>query len=80
MNAELVVQLTFAALAIVDAQLAVQLTFAVLTIMGAGVSVYVGVKVALAEIRSDIDHQAERIASTEQRLTRLEEGYFRSRT
>lgn len=55
---------------------AIQLGLSVLTIIGAGVAVYVGVKVALAELRRDLSAQKDRITAVDSRVTRLENPYF----
>lgn len=54
------------------------LVFALITILGSGASVYVGVRVALAEIRTFQKAQEKRLDKVEDRLDRLEERYFRS--
>ena len=48
-----------------------------LTIVLAGVSSYVGVKVAIAEIRGDIKRHDEKLSEHDDRLDRLEAGYFK---
>ena len=63
----------------------VQLLIAIITVLGSGVSVYVGVRVALAEIRGDIKRldamietiQAENTES-KSRIIRLENEYFKN--
>lgn len=64
-----------------------QIIISLITILGAGVSVYVGVRVALAEIRRDIrslesaDAALQRaierdVSEMRARIERLESGYF----
>lgn len=66
----------------------VQIIVSLLTILGAGVSVYVGVRVALAEMKRDIraieeSHTAfQRLVDRDQsaldrRIQRIEEAFFR---
>lgn len=65
-----------------------QVIISLVTVIGAGISVYVGVRVALAEIRRDLraletaDAQLERTVAREfsdirDRVQRLEDTYFR---
>ena len=67
----------------------VQVIISLLTMLGAGISVYVGVRVALAEIRRDIRAIEEAIVANqrlserdqsriEQSIKRLEDVVFRS--
>ncbi len=58
----------------------IQLGLSVLTIIGAGIAVYVGVKVALAELRRDLAAQKDRITAISERITRLENPYFEGRS
>lgn len=53
-----------------------QVAVALTGILGAGLSSYIGVRVALAEIRKDLEAQKERIGQNEKRLDRLEASYF----
>lgn len=55
----------------------VQLVFALITVLGSGASVYVGVRVALAEIRTMQKSLERRVDKVEERLDRLEERYFK---
>lgn len=56
-----------------------QLIIGVFTILGAAVTGYVGIKVALAEVRKDIKNLNEACDKLEKRLDRLENPYFTSR-
>jgi hypothetical protein len=47
------------------------------TVLGAGLSVYVGVRVALAEIRRDIAMICKDLERMDDRLNRLEDNYIR---
>jgi hypothetical protein len=55
----------------------VQVIISLGTVICSGISVYVGVKVALAEIRRDIVAQQDRLEEHGRRLDRLEAGYFK---
>jgi hypothetical protein len=55
----------------------IQLLVSLLTITGSGISVYVGVKVAIAEIRGDITRHEMQINSLQSRVDRLEKPYFK---
>jgi hypothetical protein len=55
----------------------IQLVIALITVAGSGISVYVGVKVALAEIRTMQGALERRLGKVEDRLDRLEEKYFK---
>ena len=46
-------------------------------IMGSGISAYVGVRVALAEMRGDVKRLDKDVGMHDQRIARLEEPYFR---
>lgn len=48
-------------------------------IMGAGISAFVGVKVALAQVQRDVRNLEKSQEKAERRLDRLEERYFRTR-
>ena len=54
-----------------------QLVFALMTVLGSGGSVYVGVRVALAEIRTLQKSLERRVDKCEERLDRLEDKYFK---
>lgn len=67
-----------------------QLIISLITIVGSGISVYVAVRVALAEIRKDIEtlkgkdaeimHLVEKdLQDLRNRINRLEDKYFQSR-
>lgn len=58
-------------------QFELQFAIALVTILGSGASVYVGVKVALAEIRTGLGSLEKRVERAESRLDRLEEKYFK---
>lgn len=49
-------------------------------IMGAGVSAFVGVKVALAQVQRDVRNLEKSQEKAEKRLDRLEQRYFQSRS
>ena len=53
-----------------------QLIIAVLTMIGSGVMCYIGVRVALAEIRGDVKRHDEQISDMSDRIVRLENEYF----
>jgi len=60
-----------------------QLIIAIVTVLGSGVSVYVGVKVALAEMRGDLKRhdelfelQGQKIDEATSRIVRLENQFF----
>jgi hypothetical protein len=55
----------------------VQVIISLGTVICSGISVYVGVKVALAEIRRDISFQQKQIDEYGERINRLEAGYFK---
>lgn len=46
-------------------------------ILGAGLSAYVGVRVALAEVKGELKHHGEYIDQHAKRLDRLESRYFK---
>ncbi len=61
----------------------VQIIVSVITIIGAGIAAYVGVRVAIAEIRGDIklhdkalEKHDERFDRFEDRVKRLEQPFF----
>ena len=54
-----------------------QLIISFITILGAGVSVYVGVRVALAEIKTQQKAHDKDIAELNKRVSRLEDAYFK---
>ena len=54
-----------------------QLVVGILVVLGSGVASWVGVKVALAEMRQRQDNHDEDIGKLEKRVDRLEEKYFR---
>jgi hypothetical protein len=56
----------------------VQVIISLGTVICSGISVYVGVKVALAEIRRDIVAQQKQLDQHDERLNRLEAGYFKA--
>lgn len=47
--------------------------------MGSGFSAYVGVRVALAEVKGDVRRLQEDVAHVEERVERLEKPYFERR-
>ncbi|MDQ3802509.1 MAG: hypothetical protein M3416_01440 [Acidobacteriota bacterium] len=53
-----------------------QLLLSIVTVAGAGVSVYVGVRVALAEVKRDIANLNKDCEESTQRIVRLENIYF----
>jgi hypothetical protein len=53
-----------------------QLLISVLTIAGSGLSVYVGVRVAIAEMRRDIRNHERLLDDHKERIERLESPYF----
>lgn len=55
-----------------------QLIFAIITVCGSGVSVYLGVRIALAELRTNHASLDKRVEKTEARLDRLEARYFKA--
>lgn len=54
-----------------------QLIVGMLVILGSGIASWVGVKVALAEMRQRQDNHDDDIKDIQRRLDRLEEKYFR---
>lgn len=56
-----------------------QLIIGALTMLGAAITGYVGIKVALAEVRKDIRGLGESCARLERRIDRLEDPYFNPR-
>lgn len=60
-----------------DAYQGLQLLVGMLVILGSGVASWVGVKVALAEMRARQNNHDKQIDDIERRVTRLEEKYFR---
>lgn len=56
-----------------------QLLIGAFTMIGAAITGYVGIKVALAEVRKDIKNLNEACSKLERRLDRLENPYFESR-
>jgi hypothetical protein len=54
----------------------VQVLISVLTIAGSGLSVYVGVRVAIAEMRRDIRSHDKQLDEVRERIERLEKPYF----
>jgi hypothetical protein len=54
----------------------IQLLISVLGIFGAGLASYVGVKVAIAEMRRDLKNHQERLDYQDRRLERLESPFF----
>ncbi len=57
----------------------IQLVISVITVIGSGISVYVGVRVAIAEIKGDIRRLDEAREDVSRRLDRLEGAHFNSR-
>lgn len=55
----------------------VDLLISLAGILGAGLSAYVGVRVAMAEVKNDLKHHAGYIAEHAKRLDRLENRYFK---
>ena len=56
-----------------------QLLIAAIGIIGAGLSAWIGVKVALAQVLTHQQNQKEDIADICKRLDRLENPYFKGR-
>lgn len=56
-----------------------QLLIGVFTMIGAAITGYVGIKVALAEVRKDIKNLNQACEKLEKRLDRLENPYFNER-
>lgn len=56
-----------------------QLLIAAIGIIGAGLSAWIGVKVALAQVLTNQQNQKEDIADICKRLDRLENPFFRSK-
>lgn len=54
----------------------IQIVISAITVIGAGISAYVGVKVALAEVRVEQKAQGERIKDVETDVRRLEDALF----
>lgn len=50
----------------------------IVTILGAGLSAFLGVRVALAEVRTKIEAHEDKLKEHNSRLNRLEEPYFKS--
>lgn len=55
-----------------DTAASIQIALSVLTILGAGISVYIGVRVALAEIKAQQLRNSTDIADHDERLKYLE--------
>jgi hypothetical protein len=53
-----------------------QLLVPLITVLGAGLASYVGVKVALAEMRIKIEALEDTQSDLKSRVVRLESGYF----
>ena len=53
-----------------------QIAISALTVLGAGFSVYVGVRVALSELRKDISTLTRDIVTLDARIKRIEDPYF----
>lgn len=53
-----------------------QLLIGAFTIIGAAITGYIGIKVALAEVRKDIKNNDEEISRLDKRIDRLERPYF----
>lgn len=60
-----------------DAFQGLQLLVGMLVILGSGVASWVGVKVALAEMRARQNNHDESIDALDRRVTRLEDKYLR---
>lgn len=54
-----------------------QTIIAIITVVGSGVSVYVGVRVAIAELKAEISRLKEQNREQDARIIRLEDSYFR---
>jgi hypothetical protein len=54
------------------------LVVSLVTILGSGLSVYVGVRVALAKMQAEIDTLKQGATENRRRIERLEATYFRS--
>jgi hypothetical protein len=54
-----------------------QLVLALLTVVGSGVSVYIGVRVSLAELRTSQRAQEKRLDKVEDRIDRVEDRMFK---
>ena len=59
-------------------QLAIMAATMAFTIMGAGLSAYVGVRVALAQVQRDITALQKEDEKMLKRIDRLEERYFKA--
>lgn len=58
--------------------MSIHLALAALTIMGAGISAYVGVRVALAQVQRDISSLQREDEKILRRIDRLEDRYFKN--
>lgn len=56
-----------------------QVLIGALTMIGAAITGYVGIKVALAEVRKDIKTLNWLVEKLDERIDRLESPYFKSR-